>query len=167
MLTAMISTILGMVGGVLPDIMKEVRDSRGAARERQLIELQAQLQLEAAKHANDAKLREIDAGIYVEEMKAMREHLTAVIEAQTKPTGIVWIDGLNSALRPICTIIIMALFVMTSVPFVWAVIGQFNAGAITAQQMAAVIFGSLVGESFMGVFGFLWGYRSTVKRPGS
>lgn len=164
MFTAMISTILGMLGGVLPDIMKEVRDSRGAARERELIELQARLQIETAQHANDAKLREIDAGIYVEEMKAMREHLTAVIEAQAKPTGIVWIDGFNAVLRPACTTLIILLFLMTAVPFVWAVLGQYNVGAIDAQTMAAVIFGSLVGESFMAVFGFLYGYRSTAKR---
>jgi hypothetical protein len=45
MITAMISTILGMVGGVLPDIMKEVRDSRSASREIEFLRMQAELQM--------------------------------------------------------------------------------------------------------------------------
>jgi hypothetical protein len=34
MITAAISTILGMVGGVIPEVVKEVRDARNAARAR-------------------------------------------------------------------------------------------------------------------------------------
>lgn len=165
MITAAISTILGMVGGVLPDIMKEVRDSRAALRERELITLQANLQLELAKAAGDSKMREIDASIISQEMQATREHLTAVIEQQAKPTGIVWIDGFNAVLRPIAVAMIMVLFMITALPFVWAVLEQMRSGLIDAQQMANIIWGSLVGESILATMGFLFGYRSSAKRP--
>ena len=48
MITAAVSTVLGMVGGILPEVMKEVRDSRNASREREFLKLQAELQLQAA-----------------------------------------------------------------------------------------------------------------------
>jgi hypothetical protein len=164
MITAMISTILGMVGGVLPDIMKEVRDSRSASREIEFLRMQAELQMKVAAVNADARLREIDAGIVSQEMQATREHLTAIIEAQAKPTGIKWIDGYNAVLRPMCTTLIILLFMGTAIPFVWAVLSQMSAGAITAVQMANIIWGSMVGESILGVLGFLFGARSSMKR---
>lgn len=166
MLTAAVSTILGMIGGALPDVIKEVRDTRNATREREFLRLQHTLTLEAAKVTADAKLREIDASVFVEEAKAFREHLTAILESQNRPTGIVWIDGFNAILRPACVALIMVLFMMTAVPFVWAVIGQYADGKLSSDVMAATIWSSLVGESILAVMGYLFGYRSTAKRPG-
>ena len=56
MLTSLIATTLGMVGGLLPDVMKEVRDSRNAAREIELMRVQADLQLQVAKAQGYSKL---------------------------------------------------------------------------------------------------------------
>src|SRR5262245_3524788 len=165
MITALVSTILGLVGGILPDVVKEVRDTRNATREREFLRLQAQLQLEAAKANADAKIREIDAGIIATEAQAFREHLTAILESQGKPTGIAWVDGFNAVLRPCCVTLIMVLFMATAAPFVWAVIAQYAVGTITVEVMATTIWTSLVGESIMAVMGYLFGYRSTAKRP--
>ncbi len=164
MITAAISTILGMVGGVLPDVMKEVRDSRNAVREREFLKLQAELQLQAAKVTADSRLREIDASLAASEAKATREYLAAVIESQSKPTGILWIDGFNAVLRPACVAMIMVLFIMTALPFVWAVTQKMQMGVIDAKQMAEIIWGSLVGESILATLGFLFGYRSAAKK---
>ena len=165
MLTALVSTVLGLVGGLLPDVMKEVRDSRNATREREFLKLQAELQLQAAKATADAKLREVDANLMVAEAQAFREHLSAILESQNKPTGIVWIDGFNALLRPACVALIMILFVATAGPFVYAIIEQFAVGKIEATQMASIIWQSLVGESIMATLGYLFGYRSTARRP--
>ena len=166
MLTAAVSTILGMIGGALPEVIKEVRDTRNATREREFLRLQHTLTLEAAKATADAKLREIDANVFVEEAKAFREHLTAILENQNRPTGVAWIDGFNAVLRPACVALVMVLFMVTAVPFVWAVIGQYGDGKLSAEVMAATIWSSLVGESILAVMGYLFGYRSTAKRPG-
>jgi hypothetical protein len=165
MFTALISTILGLVGGILPDVVKEVRDTRNATRERELLTLQARLQLEAVKAQGEAKIREIDAGTLATEAQAFREHMTAIIESQGKPTGIAWVDGFNAVLRPLCVSLIMVLFMATAAPFVYAVIAQYAGGAITVDVMATTIWSSLVGESIMAVMGYLFGYRSTAKRP--
>lgn len=167
MITALVSTILGMLGGVLPDVMKEVRESRQAARELEHMDKQAELQVKVAQFAADSRMREVEGNVFVEEAKAFREHLTAIIETQAKPTGIAWVDAFNALLRPVCVSLIMLLFMSTAIPFVWAILEQFRAGAITAEDMATVIWGSLVGESILAALGFLFGFRSAAKRPGS
>jgi hypothetical protein len=164
MFTALASTILGLVGGLLPDVMKEVRDTRNSAREREFLRLQSELQLKQIEAAGNAKLQEIDAGAAADEARATREYLAAILESQGKPTGIVWIDGFNAMLRPVCVVLVMSLFIATAIPFVWAVIGQYYAGQIEVQTMANTIWTSLVGESIQAVLGYLWGYRS-VARP--
>lgn len=166
MLTALISTVLGLVGGILPEVVKEVRDTRNATREREFLKLQAQLTLETAKVNADAKLREVEATSFAAEASAFREHMTALIESQSKPTGIPIIDGFNAVLRPACVALVMALFMITAVPFVWAILAQYTAGTIEAKAMAEIIWASLVGESIMAVMGYLFGYRTTAKRAG-
>jgi hypothetical protein len=153
-----------MLGGVLPDVMKIWVGASQAKNERAFLELQSRLSLEAAKIQGDTRMRELDASVMVQEAQAFREHLTAIIEAQARPTGIRWIDGFNAVLRPACTTLIILLFMGTAVPFVYAVIHQFESGQVTAVQMAQIIWGSLVGEAILGVLGFLYGYRSTLKK---
>jgi hypothetical protein len=167
MWTAFISTLLGLFGGILPDVVKEVRDTRNATREREFVRLQAELTAQSVKAGADAKVREIDAGIVATEAQAFREHLTAILESQGKPTGILWVDAFNAVLRPLCVSLVMVLFMGTAAPFVWAVIAQYAAGTITVDVMATTIWSSLVGESIMAVMGYLFGYRSTAKRPTS
>jgi hypothetical protein len=167
MITAGVSALLGMVGGVLPKAMEMLQARQQSSIELRHMETQARLQIEVAKANADSKMREVEGNIFVEEMRAFKENLTAIIETQGKPTGIVWVDAFNALLRPVCVTLVMALFMMTSVPFVWAVIAQFRAGAIDAITMKDVIFGSLVGESVLAIFGFLFGYRSAAKRASS
>lgn len=162
-ITALISTLLGMLGGVLPDVMREVRDSRNASRELEHMRIQAQLQIEVAKSANDNRMREVEGNALVEEARAFREHLAAIIESQARPTGIAWVDAFNALLRPVCVALIMLLFMATAFPFVWAVLEQFRSGAISAEIMAKTIWASLVGESIVAALGFLFGYRSSAK----
>jgi hypothetical protein len=90
--------------------------------------------------------------------------MTAIVEAQARPTGIPFIDGFNAMLRPGCTALIILLFMGTAIPFVWGVLQQMETGVITATQMAQIIWGSLVGESILATLGFLYGYRSAAKK---
>ena len=163
MITALVSALTGLVSGVVPDIIKEVRDSRNANREVQFLKLQHQFQVERMKLDAGAKMDEQEANIVAEEVKAMREHLTAIVESQAKPTGIAWIDGFNSILRPLTAALIMVLFVFTAGAFSYGVLSQYAAGMMDASSMASVIWGSMVGEAIQAVLGFLFGYRSSRK----
>lgn len=167
MITAALSTLLGMLGGVLPDIMKEVRDSRNATREIEHMRTQAELQLKVAQANADSRLREIDANVFVEEAKAFREHLAAILESQAKPTGILWVDAFNALLRPVCVTLIMMIFTVGAMLLTFAAVGQFWSGLLDADAAVKMIFGGLVGESILATLGFLFGYRSAAKRPGA
>ena len=163
MITALVSALTGLVSGVVPDIIREVRDSRNATREVQFLKLQHQFQLERMKFDAGAKMDEAGANIVAEEVKAMREHLTAIVESQAKPTGIAWIDGFNSVLRPMTAALIMVLFVFTAGAFAAGVLSQYASGMMDASTMANVIWGSMVGEAIQATLGFLFGYRSARK----
>jgi ABC-type lipoprotein release transport system permease subunit len=165
-ITALISTLLGFLGGVIPDLLRELRDSRAHAREVAFLRAQHEMQLERMKAEAGSRLREAEAGLVTEEVRAMREHLTAIIEAQAKPTGVPWVDTFNAVLRPMATLLILVLFLATASAFVASVIAQYRAGGIgTAREMAEVIWGSMIGLAIEGVLGFLFGVRSARKMP--
>src|SRR5262249_50792192 len=69
-------------------------------RKKEFLTLTHGFQLKREKIGAEARMREAEACLLVAEMQATREHLTAIIDAQAKPTGILWIDGFNALLRP-------------------------------------------------------------------
>jgi hypothetical protein len=160
MLTALVSSVLGLVGGLLPDIFKEVRDSREHKRELERMDKTAELQLRMLEKKTDAKLAELDAGVVVEEMRAFRAQMENIYKQQG-PTGVGWVDGFNALIRPATAALLMLLFVATASLYSYDVIAHAYAGGVTWQEAAVVIWGSLVGEAIQAVLGFLFGYRST------
>lgn len=164
MITAMISTILGMLGGVLPDLTKALLQRMAAKDERALLELQAKVQLQSLQVNKDTRLAEIGHDDLLATMRAHNETLLAAMEQSKLPSGIAWVDALNAAMRPICTIGIMGLFFCCAAGFVGLVFKFAITGAIPLREAAPLIFGGLIGESFMAVWGFLWGYRSALKK---
>lgn len=164
MFTAMISTILGMLGGVLPDFMKLIAAGQQAKNERALLELQSKMQMELAQNAKAMRLEELHSSEYVAQMNATRDQIVAIVEQQGRATGIKWVDTINAVMRPFCTFAIIILFLAIAGPFVWVVTKQMADGGISPQEAAKVIFGSLVGDAILGVIGFLYGYRSSARK---
>lgn len=164
MITAMISTILGMLGGVLPDLMKLLIQRQSAKDERAFLELQTKLQIQQLQITKDTRLAELGSSEQIEHMRSMKDSLLAAIEAGKLQTGIAWVDALNAVLRPICTVAIIAMFLIVSTAFCWLVLAKFAAGEIEPEVVGKIMFGSLVGESIMGCLGFLYGYRSAQKK---
>jgi hypothetical protein len=160
MIISLISSALGMVGGLLPDVFREVRESREHARELERMDRQAELQAKLLAARTDAKLAEIEGNTYVEEMRAFGEQMKSIYAAQA-PTGITFVDGFNAMIRPTTATLIMLLFVITAGVFIFGVTQKMAAGAIMPEQAAEVIWGSLVGDAIQAVLGFLFGYRST------
>ncbi len=158
-LTALLSSMLGLVSAALPDLVKEFMAGRAHERERQFLLLQAELQAKAAQVNADARLREIEGSTAADLIQAMRAHMTAILEAHFRPTGVAWIDAFNALLRPTIVCVLMVLFCMVYVPFAWEIIAQFKAGGITAVEMHSAIGGSLVGVAIEAALGFLFGAR--------
>lgn len=158
MIISLISSVLGMAGGLLPDIFKEIRESREHAREIARMDKQAELQLKLLAGRTDAKLAEIEGNVQIEEMRAFRAQMKSIYEQQG-PIGVKWVDAWNAALRP---------FVITGTAILFFIVaGMFSFGAIVDQphlaDTANVIWASLVGDAIQAVWGYLFGYRSSAK----
>ena len=160
MWTALISTVLGMLGGVLPEITKEITASREHKRELERMQVNAELQLKMLEKQTDAKLAEIDAGVVVEEMKAFRAQMENIYKQQV-PTGVKWIDGFSALIRPLTAFNLMALFIVIALIYSWGVFKSYYNGGMTPEVFATTIWKSLVGDAIQAVLGYLFGYRST------
>lgn len=158
MIISLVSSVLGMAGGLLPDVFREIRESREHTREIARMDKQADLQLKLLEGKTDARLAEIDGNVQVEEMQAFRAQMKSIY-AQQGPIGVTWVDAWNAALRP---------FVITGTAVLFFIVaGMFSFGAIMGQphlaDTANVIWASLVGDAIQAVWGYLFGYRSSAK----
>ena len=164
MITALISSLVGMLSGVLPDLLKIWTNASASKNERALIELQAKMQIELAKVAQTTKLGEISGNEAIAHVKAGTEQLLAAIEANARLTGIAWVDALNAAMRPVCTYVLIGLFTVVTCAYSGGVLWDFMSNSIDAQTAGKMLYGGLVGEFYMAVFAFTFGYRSAVKK---
>ncbi len=155
MITALISTVLGIVGGAVPDLISMKKESNARAHELKILDMQMQAQ--AQQHNN--RLEEIREGTIVEELRAWREQIKGIYEVDKQPSGIKWIDGFNKLIRPSTALSLMVLFNIIAYAYCWDIINQGGLNATTA----ALIWGSLVGEAIQAVLGYLFGYRTTRK----
>ena len=163
-ITALVSTLLGMIGGALPRVMSWLESASAHKRELEFVQLQHTLQMERLRAEADAKLREAEGNIVAEEVRAMREHLTAIIETQARPTGSPFIDFFNALLRPTATAIILVMFV----GFAMVLIQLYRTGRLEeAKALAHAVAASQIGLAFEGLLGFLFGVRTTAKRWGA
>lgn len=154
MITALVSTILGIAGGAVPKLIGLKERAMDNAQELAVMDRQAKLM----EKQSELKLAEISADQVTEELKAFRSQMTEIYKQQ-KPIGIEWIDGWNSLLRPSAVSAVMILFVATSGFYIEGVLDQTT----DMKEAAVLIWGSLIGEAIQAVLGYLFGYRSSVK----
>lgn len=156
-ITSIIAAIAGAINGLLPDLIKEFRDSRDAQRERDGILLQHRLELERLDKQAAMKISEATALASAEASKAAAAEAAAWAETQkafyasaaAQPTGIVWIDALNAVLRPACVVLYLALFGL--------------AGLGIVDMVPKETFAPLFTEAFVAIFSYLFVYRGTRK----
>ncbi|MEP3246268.1 MAG: hypothetical protein ABJN40_05635 [Sneathiella sp.] len=160
MITALVSSLLGAFSGLLPDLFKEVRESREHARELERMDRTAALQLKMLEAETEAKLAAIDGNLVVEEMRAFGKQMEHIYLAQ-KPVQIPFVDGFNAMIRPTTASLIMLMFVITASVYIFGVIELMSAGELTVMSAAQMIWASMIGEAIQAVLGFLFGYRST------
>lgn len=163
MITALVSNLLGFVGGVLPNILEELKASREHTREMERMKFDLESKQALLKAGLDVKLAEIDAESFRDQMRSLGDQMRSIYETQ-KPIGIPWIDGFNALIRPLACSMIITMFCVTAVMYFLAILTQFGNGLVDLDQAAKLIWNSLLGEAIQGVLGYLFGYRSAVKR---
>lgn len=166
MITALISSLLGIAGGIIPDIVGEVKNANAHKRELELLKVQTELQLKLVEAKGDARFEETQLSIITQESQAFRDHLAEIVKAQFAPTGVIWVDVLNSVIRPATALLVMVLFFCVASVFAAGVIETYLKGSIDAMTMAQVLWGSMIGEATQAVLGFLFGYRVLATKIG-
>lgn len=151
MLTALFSAITGLLSGIVPDILKEVKDSRAASREIEFLKLNHQLTMERAKVEAGAKVEESYQQRISAEINATKEQIVAIVTAQSQATGIVWIDGFNALIRPLTALTFIGLFAVA--------LGSYSLGFTHDAAFGGAMTG-LFSEGILATLGFTFGYRS-------
>jgi len=158
MITALISTVTGLVSGAAPKLLKEWGASREHLREMQMLEKQTELQLRIAEKEGETRVAEMDRQIEITAYEAQ----SGIAVASLKTIGVPWVDAWNALLRPFAVTIILLLFAVMASSYTYAVLSQVSTLQDT-QLAVTLLWGSLVGESIQAVLGFLFGYRSARK----
>jgi hypothetical protein len=153
MITALLSSLVGLAGGVLPDVVQMLKDGQASRHEREFLKLQHELQMQAAQLQASSKLEVAQMAAVAEEIRTTRETMTAIVQAQAQPVGVQWIDGFNAVLRPVTCAMMIALFAFVALGF--------------SDTIPRDMFAPLFLEAVQAVLGFLFGYRTARKLPPS
>jgi len=158
MLTALISTVTGLVSGTVPDLLKEWGASREHDREMQMLEKQTELQLRIAEKEGETRVAEMDREVDI----AAYDAQSTIAKESLKGVGINWVDAWNAALRPFAVTIIISLFAAIASFYSYEVLSAVET-LDDATEAVKLLWGSLIGEAIQAVLGFLFGYRSARK----
>lgn len=154
MITALISTLTGLISGTVPNLLKEWGASREHNREVEMLKIQTELQLKIAEKQGETRVAEMDREVDI----AAYESQSKIASASLKGTGVKWVDAWNGALRPFAVTIIITLFAVMASFYTYAVLTT-----VAPLQAVDLLWGSLIGEAIQAVLGFLFGYRSARK----
>lgn len=152
MITALISLFSGLFSGVVPEILKEVKDSRAHRREIEFLQVNQKMALERAQYEASVKIEESRTNAAVAEIHANEESFKALMQQAMTPVGIGWIDGLNAVVRPLTAIAFMVLFAVALLAYI------FGFGA--AEPGFGSAMGALFTEMMQGVVAFMFGARA-------
>lgn len=151
MITALISAVTGLLSGVVPDVMKEIKDTRAHAREVEFLQINQKLTLERAQYEASVKIEEAQSKQAVAEIEANEKQFQSLMQQAMQPTGVPWIDTLNSAIRPITALVFLALFA--------GGLMSYTMGLTMNDAFGATLTG-LFGEGMTAVIAYMFGYRS-------
>ena len=146
---SLIGTIIGLLGGLLPEIMKWLNNKEDHKHE---IEM-GKLQMDAMKLQGQIKLEEVNATADIEEAKAI------YAQAEQKITGVRFIDGLvalySSSVRPTLTYAFFALYAYVKYSMIYTAV---QAGA-NWKTLGVLIWNSEDFAVFSTIMAFWFGGR--------
>ncbi len=146
---AIIGSILGLFGSLLPEILKFFTAKEDHRHEIAM----GKLQMEAQKQAGEIKLEEINATADIEEAKAI------YASAEQKITGVRWIDGIvslySSSVRPTLTYGFFLLYAYCKYSLIY---GMVKAGA-SWQAVGTLAWNSEDFAVFATILSFWFGGR--------
>lgn len=123
---ALLGSVLGFIGGFIPDILKFFKAKQDNKHELEVLKLQMQAQ--AQLHTE--RLEEINATADIEESKAL------YTSAKIEQTGVKWADALlalyNGSVRPSITYLFTFLYCAVKIAQVYSMVHVSGTGVLDA-----------------------------------
>ena len=138
-----IGTIVGLVGSILPEIVKTIKDRNDSKHEIEFLKVQAEIQKEARSHS----MQELEIKSDLQELKALLKHDSSGAQHTL-------IASLRGSVRPIVTYAFFGLFAFVQV---------YGAMNLEGQEFIDYVWDSNTQELFGAVIGFWFGNRSVEK----
>lgn len=148
------STGMGILSGLGAELMKARQDARDKKHELALLHVQLQFAEVRAKAAIADTQAAGAAGVEAD------LQTTDMAYQGPKPTGIRLIDFLNGVLRPLAGFAAIGAFCVFSTVLLVAMGAELRAGDITFTVALQAFQDSLIADTIIGVWGFLYGARN-------
>lgn len=163
MITAAISTLLGLVGGSLPDILKLVSDRSESKLEMDRIKLETAMAIQLAKAKADLRMNELALEADAKADDNYGKQLQSLYKLQSQQTGIKWIDGFNSIIRPLTAALAMSIAFTLIAAQGYVILSEIADHTVTLETGINIMWNGFVGEVIQAVLGWMFGYRSARK----
>jgi hypothetical protein len=123
---AILGSLIGFVGGFIPDILKYFKQKQDNAHELDVLKLQ----MEAQKQLHTERLEEINAEADISESKALYE------SSKMEKTGVGWVDAIlnlyNGSVRPTITYLFTGLYCTVKLAQVYSMVHGSGTGWLDA-----------------------------------
>lgn len=149
---ALISSALGLLGGALPQVFQMLRARQDQAHELAIL----RLQLERDAQAGQQRLAEIEVQGDIAEQQALSRELIASIDAQSRASGVRWIDALSSSVRPSITYLFVLDYLVVKAAQFSLIVHDGTSWMIALPQL----FNEFDQSVLMAVISFWFGSRA-------
>ena len=149
-----LTSIIGFVGGFVPDILKYFKQKQDNAHELEVMKLQ----MEAQEKLHTQRLEEINAQADIAESKALYE------SAKIEYTGVGWVDGtigfLNGTVRPVVAYLFVGLYSVVKLAQVYSMV---EGSGTTYLDAVKYTYTELDMSCLMLVLSYYFGQRMATK----
>ena len=144
---SLLGSLLGFGTSFLPKVMDFFQDKQDKKHELAVMEVQIRQQKEIATQ----KLEAINVEADIREIEALQKSI--------QPSGVKWIDGLRSSVRPVITYSFFCLFIFVEV----AAYLSLTASGVSGLDAAQIIWDEETKALFAAVISFWFGGRAIAR----
>jgi|TARA_R100000306_G_C4257824_1_gene83763 hypothetical protein len=144
---SLFGSLLGFGTSFLPKVMDFFQDKQDKKHELAVMEVQIRQQKEIATQ----KLEAINVEADIREIEALQKSI--------QPSGVKWIDGLRSSVRPVITYSFFCLFIFVEV----AAYLSLTASGVSGLDAAQIIWDEETKALFAAVISFWFGGRAIAR----
>ena len=145
-------SLLGFITSAFPDLLKIYQDKQDRNHELEIMDRQ----MEQMRLGHTQRLEEISINADIAESQALYKH-------DSNPSGIRWIDGLRSSVRPVITYASSMLFAQVNINVLFYLLSKMNMDFAIAIQK---IWDAETQALFAACISYWFGSRSLAKARG-